>query len=379
LGVTGEQLCRSGKRVHIGREACKELAGSGALHNKFSRRRTRSTPQNGCAREVSLSATSNQAARVLDMLRTMHVIREFEEAAAQAWRDGHVRGSVHQYVGQEAIAVGVCANLRPTDYVSSNHRGHGHSIAKGADPIGMMKELFGRADGTCGGKAGSMHIADFSIGMLGANGVVADGATIAVGAAQSIKILKQDRVSVPFFGDGAINRGPLMEAFNWAKIYRLPVLFVCEHNGYAATTRTADVTAGEGFVARAKSFGIHGEAVDGNDLLAVDAAAERLVARIRGGDGPAFLYATTYRHYGHFAHDKGLYRDPAEIKQWLERDPILRCQAWLGTQGIGADELATVASDAKALIARGVKEANESPWPLAAAAFADVQDVGAPR
>src|SRR5262245_43459455 len=128
-----------------------------------------------------MNSHSNQAARVLGMLRTMHIIREFEEAAAQAWRDGHVRGSVHQYVGQEAIAVGVCANLRKTDYVSSNHRGHGHSIAKGADPIRMMKELFGRSDGTCGGKAGSMHIADFSIGMLGANGVVADGATIAVG------------------------------------------------------------------------------------------------------------------------------------------------------------------------------------------------------
>lgn len=326
-----------------------------------------------------MSSASNQSARIVDMLRTMHVIREFEEAAAQAWRDGHVRGSVHQYVGQEAIAVGVCANLRTTDYVSSNHRGHGHSIAKGTDPIGMMKELFGRADGTCGGKAGSMHIADFSIGMLGANGVVADGATIAVGAAQAIKILKQDRVAVPFFGDGAINRGPLMEAFNWARVYRLPVLFVCEHNGYAATTRTADVTAGEGFVARAKSFDIAGEAVDGNDLAAVDAAAERLVGRIRAGEGPAYLFATTYRHHGHFAHDKAGYRDAAEVDRWRELDPITRCEAGLREHGLVAAEIETVAREAKALIARAVREAGESPWPLAGAALIDVQDVGAPR
>lgn len=326
-----------------------------------------------------MPSSSNQAARVLGMLRRMHVIRAFEAAATQAWHDGHVRGSVHSYGGQEAIAVGVCANLRPTDYVSSNHRGHGHSIAKGADPIAMMKELFGRVGGTCGGKAGSMHIADFSVGMLGANGVVGDGATIAVGAAQSIKILGQDRIAVPFFGDGAINRGPLMEAFNWAKIYSLPVMFVCEHNGYAATTRTADVTAGDGFLARAKSFDITGEAVDGNDLLAVDAAAERVVARIRGGDGPAFLFATTYRQHGHFAHDKALYRDAVEHKRRLENDPIDRAAAWLLTHGIRSDELAAVADDARTLIEKSLQEAKRAAWPAPAAAFTDVQDMGAPQ
>jgi pyruvate dehydrogenase E1 component alpha subunit len=312
------------------------------------------------------------------MLRTMHVIRAFEEAAAQAWREGLVRGSVHQYVGQEAIAVGVCANLRATDYVSSNHRGHGHAIAKGANPVAMMKELFGRAGGTCGGKGGSMHVADFSVGMLGANGVVADGATIAVGAAQSIRILQQDRVAVPFFGDGAINRGPLMEAFNWAKIYRLPVLFVCENNAYAATTRTADVTAGEGFVARARSFGIEGESIDGNDLLAVDAAAGRLVAQARRGGGPVFLHATTYRHHGHFAHDKGLYRDAAEVARAKKGDPIIRCMAWLTARGVAHDEIEGVAEEARQLIDRAVREARDAPWPHAQAAFADVQDLGAP-
>lgn len=331
-----------------------------------------------------MNASSNQAARVLGMLRTMHVIRAFEEAAAQAWRDGHVRGSVHQYVGQEAIAVGVCANLRPTDYVSSNHRGHGHAIAKGADPVAMMKELFGRGDGTCGGKGGSMHVADFSVGMLGANGVVADGATIAVGAGHAIKVMREDRIAVPFFGDGAINRGPLMEAFNWAKIYRLPVLFVCENNAYAATTRTADVTAGGGFDARAQSFGIEGEAVDGNDVLAVDAAAERLIARLRRGDGPAYLYATTYRHYGHYAHDKGAYRDPAEVARWRENDPLARCAAWLAAQGVANDDIDAAAREAQALVARAVEEAGAAPWPAIVTMYAGVQDVdmkvaGAPR
>lgn len=326
-----------------------------------------------------MSRVSNQAARVLGMLRTMHVIREFEEAAGRAWHAGHVRGSVHQYVGQEAIAVGVCANLRPTDYISSNHRGHGHSIAKGADPVGMMKELFGRADGTCGGKGGSMHIADFSIGMLGANGVVADGATIAVGAAQAIKILRQDRVAVTFFGDGAINRGPLMESFNWAKIYNLPVLFVCEHNGYAATTRTADVTAGEGFVARARSFGIDGESVDGNDLLAVDAAAERLIARIRAGGGPAYLFATTYRHHPHNTRDTGNYRTQDEIDRWKQKDPIARTTAWLLSQGVAQEEITSIENEARALIERAFEAALVAPLPSPSAAYTDVQDVGAPQ
>jgi pyruvate dehydrogenase E1 component alpha subunit len=183
---------------------------------------------------------------LLELYRTMRLIRAFEEAAGRAFHDGRIRGPVHQYVGQEAIATGVCANLRPTDYIASYHRGHGHAIAKGADIGSMMRELLGREGGTCGGKGGSMHIADFSVGMLGANGVVADGVTIAVGAAQAVKLLKQDRVVVAFFGDGAVNRGPLLEAFNWAMIYRLPVLFVCEDNQYAATVRTSEFTRGRG-------------------------------------------------------------------------------------------------------------------------------------
>lgn len=311
--------------------------------------------------------------RVLQMYRTMQLIRAFEEAAGKAFHDGRIRGPVHQYVGQEAIAVGVCANLRPTDYIASYHRGHGHAIAKGADIERMMKELLGREGGTCGGKGGSMHIADFSVGMLGANGVVADGVTIAVGAAQAVKLLKQDRVVVPFFGDGAINRGPLLEAFNWAMVYKLPVLFVCEDNQYAATVRTSEFTAGEGIVARARSFGIPSESIDGNDVLAVQELAERLVAQIRKGAGPALLHATAYRWYGHFAHDSGAYRDQEAHRQALALDPIARCRKWLALQGVAdLEDGAAVAQVEKAL-----KSAEAAPMPDAREAFTHIQDLGA--
>src|SRR5688572_6414126 len=231
---------------------------------------------------------------LLRMYRTMQLIRAFEETAGKAFHDGRIRGPVHQYVGQEAIATGVCANLRPTDYIESYHRGHGHAIAKGADIRRMMRELLGREGGTCGGKGGSMHIADFSVGMLGANGVVADGVTIAVGAAQAVKLLRQDRLVVAFFGDGAVNRGPLLEAFNWAVIYKLPVLFVCEDNQYAATVRTAEFTAGEGIVARAESFGIQAESIDGNDVALVFETTRSLLPSVRKGE-PALIHAVAYR------------------------------------------------------------------------------------
>ena len=300
-------------------------------------------------------------------------------AGAAALRAGLVRGSVHQYVGQEAIAAGVCAHLRLTDYIASNHRGHGHAIAKGVDPLAMALELLGRAGGICGGKGGSMHIADFSKGMLGANGVVPDGVSIAVGAAQAIKMLRQDRIAVAFFGDGALNRGPLMEAFNWAKVYGLPILFVCEDNLYSVTQRTQEVTAGPGGTARAQAFGLPTEQADGNDLIEVIAAAGRLIAAIRAGGGPGFLYATTYRWYGHFAHDQGLYRDPAEIARWRERDCIPRTEAWLTGQGVLPKVLLAARAQARQAIEKAFAMAAAAPFPAAGEAFTDVQDVGAPR
>jgi pyruvate dehydrogenase E1 component alpha subunit len=313
---------------------------------------------------------------LLDMYRTMRLIRAFEEAAGRAFHDGRIRGPVHQYVGQEAIAVGVCANLRPSDYIASYHRGHGHAIAKGADIGSMMRELLGREGGTCGGKGGSMHIADFSVGMLGANGVVADGVTIAVGAAQAVKLLREDRVVVAFFGDGAVNRGPLLEAFNWAMIYKLPVLFVCEDNQYAATVRTSQFTAGEGLIARARSFGIPSESIDGNDVIAVYEMAAKLLAGIRRGAGPALIHATAYRWYGHFAHDSGAYRDQEAHRKALAGDPLERCKSWLLKEGTPQYELDAAKVEAESLVVKAIAQAEAAPMPEPHEAFNEIQDLG---
>jgi pyruvate dehydrogenase E1 component alpha subunit len=313
---------------------------------------------------------------LVDLYRTMSLIRAFEEAAGRAFHGGRIRGPVHQYVGQEAIAVGVCANLRPSDYIASYHRGHGHAIAKGAGIAGMMRELLGRSGGTCGGKGGSMHIADFSVGMLGANGVVADGVTIAVGAAQAVKLLREDRVVVAFFGDGAVNRGPLLEAFNWAVIYRLPVLFVCEDNQYAATVRTSEFTAGEGIVARAKSFGIASESIDGNDVAQVFECTKRILSSVKRGQ-PALIHAIAYRWYGHFAHDSGAYRDPEAHRRALEQDPLARCRALLLGQGVSPHQLEQIEDEMAGKVARALKEAEAAPLPASAQAFTEIQDLGA--
>ena len=312
------------------------------------------------------------------MFLTMLLIRAFDEVAGQARRDGKLRGSVLEYIGEEAIATGVCANLLPTDYISSYHRGHGHCIAKGADPVAMMKEIFGKAGGVCGGKGGSMHVADFSLGILGANGVVADGVTIAVGAAQAVRLRGENRVVVAFFGDGALNRGPLLEALNWARIFDLPVVFVCEDNVWSDKTRTSSVTGGPGILARAAAFGIPAETVDGNDLLAVDTAAGRLIRDARAGRGPVFLHAKTYRWRGHLAWDQGLYRDPAEVAQRTADDPIARTAAWLIAQGVSAAALEADRREVTARIDTAFAEAAAAPWPDMQTLFADVQDVGAP-
>ncbi|HNL42763.1 MAG TPA: thiamine pyrophosphate-dependent dehydrogenase E1 component subunit alpha, partial [Ottowia sp.] len=235
---------------------------------------------------------------LLSLYRTMVRIRAFEDAAEVASQGGvaawgkeasatpaQVRGPLHLSTGQEAVAAGVCAHLKPADLLTSTHRGHGHTLAKGADPTRMMCELFGKASGYNGGKGGSMHIADFSVGMLGANGVVAAGLPIAVGAAQGLKIRGQDAIAVCFFGDGAINRGPFMEALNWAVVYQLPVLFVCEDNRISATTESGKMTAGPGASARAAAMGIAAVQVDGTDVQAVSEAAATLIDEIRAGHG----------------------------------------------------------------------------------------------
>ena len=320
----------------------------------------------------------NRPARILGLYRTMCVIRAFEERAEAAFDEGLVVGSVHQYIGEEAIGTGVCANLRTSDYILSNHRGHGHSIAKGADPTAMMKELMGRVGGTSGGKGGSMHIADFSVGMLGANGVLADGLTMGVGAAQAVVLKGEDAVVTVFVGDGTTNRGPFYEALNWAMIYKLPILFVCENNGYASSTITKTITAGDGPVARAEAFGMPAFDIDGNDVVAVDELAADLVSRVRGGGGPHFLHARTYRVKGHISRDKMLYRAEGETERRFKDEPLGRCAAWLIANGIGEDEVAATRASAYQQIDDAVVAAKGAPFPDAMLAYADVQDFGAP-
>ncbi|UCE32785.1 MAG: thiamine pyrophosphate-dependent dehydrogenase E1 component subunit alpha [Burkholderiales bacterium] len=318
-------------------------------------------------------------------------IRAFEDAAEEASKGGvaafgqqaagsaHVRGPLHLSTGPEAVATGVCAHLHTEDYLTSTHRGHGHTIAKGASLERMMHELFGKASGYCGGRGGSMHIADFSVGMLGANGVVAAGIPIAVGAAQSMRIQGRDAIAVSFFGDGAINRGPFAEGLNWAAAFSLPVLFVCEDNQWSATTRTGAMSAGEGAAARARGFGVEATAVDGNDIEAVYTAAGALLADVRAGRGPRLLHARTYRIKGHVSVDPAAYRDPDELAAALERDPVLLASERLRARGVAQDRIGAIMQAARDEVAGALESAKAAPWPLTDAAFTEVQDTGADR
>ena len=313
---------------------------------------------------------------------TMQRIRAFERNALRAAREGLATGAIHASIGQEAVASGICGNLGRTDLLLSNHRGHGHTLAKGADPAAMMRELFGREGGVCGGKGGSMHIADFGVGMLGANGVVGANILIAAGAAHGIKLrcsrTGDDRVVVCIFGDGAVNRGPFLEGLNWAAVYRLPVFFVCEDNGFAATTRTEALTAGPGPKARAESLGLVSGEVDGNDIVAVDTIAREFVAAARAGE-PRFLHARTWRLEGHTAADQGAYRDPAEVEARWADDPVARCETLLIEAGVEGHRLEGARDAAVDEMEAVFEEARAAGWPPVATAFDDVLDTVAPR
>jgi len=311
--------------------------------------------------------------------RLMHRIRAFEEQALRGLEEKVVLGAIHPSIGQEAIAAGICSNLAREDILLSTHRGHGHTLAKGADPLAMMRELFGREGGNCGGKGGSMHIADFSVGMLGANGVVAANISIAAGAAHAIKLKKEDRIVCCIFGDGAINRGPFLEGLNWAKVFNLPVLFVCEDNGFAASTRTEDMTAGEGPVARAEGIGVPAHDVDGNDVLALEALTLELKEAIRAGAGPQFLRARTYRLTGHTGADPATYRPKEEVEERWKQDPIIRAAEMLRQAGVAEAELEADREAAKAEMQAAYEKAVATPYPPAKRAFHDVQDIGDPR
>ncbi|MDE2362821.1 MAG: thiamine pyrophosphate-dependent dehydrogenase E1 component subunit alpha [Hyphomicrobiales bacterium] len=311
--------------------------------------------------------------------RTMLTIRYFEETVCAAAVAGRIRGPVHPYIGEEAIATGVCAALRRDDYVASTHRGHGHAIGKGADPAAMMLELYGRVGGLCGGKGGSMHVADFSIGMLGANGVIGDGVTMSLGAIQGSRLLGRDVVAAAFIGDGGMNRGPVLEALNWAKTFRLPVLFVCEDNRYSASTHSRSVTAGPGFTARAAGFGLPAEMVDGNDVIEVERAARTMVEQLRAGAGPMFLHALTYRIGGHLAQDAAPYRPKEELARRSPLDPLTRIETWLAHHGIETHTLEAERAAVRESIATAERAAQAADFPPAASVFADIQDIGAPQ
>ncbi len=316
--------------------------------------------------------------RLLEHYRTMCLVRAFEETALVALEEGLVPGPLHPSIGQEAVAAGVCANLEVDDILLSTHRGHGHTLVKGASPLAMMRELLGREGGCCGGKGGSMHIADFSVGMLGANGVVGANILIATGAAHAIKLKGEPRVAVCIFGDGAVNRGPFLEGLNWAKIFALPVVFFCEDNQFAATTRTGTVSAGKGPTARAESLGIQAVTVNGNDVLEVDTVVRDALAGVRAGRGPYFIHALTYRLSGHTAVDAAAYRDGDEVAERWRHDPIARAMAMLVDAGMAAAELDSIKNAAGHSMRAVLDEARESSWPDLRQVYTDVQDSHGP-
>src|SRR6478609_4439999 len=272
--------------------------------------------------------------RQRDMLRQMQTIRTFEERASADYHAGKIYGVVHCYIGEEAVAVGVCAALNRDDQIISTHRGHGHCIAKGADLNRMMAELYGRQDGYCKGKGGSMHIADFEIGMLGANGIVAGGIAIVTGAGLAAQMEGKGGVAVAFFGDGASNAGPFHECLNIAATWKLPMLYVCENNMYAAQTAAAQTHALPDVARRAAGYGIPGIVVDGNDVFAVHQAASAAVDRARSGGGPTLIECKTYRWRAH-TERKGQPdpRDAREIEAWKGKDPIALLERQLREQG----------------------------------------------
>ena len=267
--------------------------------------------------------------KLLDMHRTMVRIRQFEERVKTDYLARKMPGFTHSYVGEEAVAAGGCAALEPGDLITSTHRGHGHAIAKGVGLGPMMAELYGKVTGTCAGRGGSMHIADFSLGMLGANGIVGGGFGLAAGAALAATFLKTSDVTLCFFGDGAINKGTFHEAMNFTGIRSLPVVFLCENNQFAQYTAVSRMTAGGDLAGRAAAYGMPGVEVDGNDVLAVYAATKTAADRARRGAGPSLVVADTYRYYGHNVGEAVPYRSSDEIEERRRRDAIARYEVWL--------------------------------------------------
>ena len=305
------------------------------------------------------------AEQLREVLRKMYLIRRFEEGAEDSYTRGLIHGTMHLSIGQEASAMGICMPLAVDDQITSTHRGHGHCIAKGADVKRMFAEFFGKTTGYCKGRGGSMHIADVSMGNLGANGIVAGGIPIAVGAALSAKRLKTGKVVVSFFGDGANNEGAFHEALNMASIWKLPVIFVCENNGYGMSTSTARSTAVKNIADRAAAYSMPGVIVNGNIFSEVAEASHAAVERARAGKGPTLIESKTYRYRGHSKSDRNRYRSKEEIEDWISnRDPIMLFEADLKEFGIVDDKgIAAIREAVRAEIEQGIEFAKASPSP----------------
>ena len=312
-----------------------------------------------------------------DTLRNMYLcmrrIREFETKAMRLFADGGIPGFVHLYIGEEAIATGVCQNLRDDDFITSTHRGHGHILAKGADIKFMMAELFGKETGYCKGKGGSMHIADASKGILGANGIVGACHNIAAGAGLACSYRETDQVCVCFFGDGSTNQGTFHESMNLASIWKLPIVFVCENNLYATATSQAQHMTITDIADRAASYGIPGVVVDGNDVFAVYEAAKVAVEQAREGLGPTLLECKTYRHRGHFEGDPMTYRPAEEVAEWMAKDPVPRFVALLKEKKLLSDkEIVAIDKQVDDEIAEAIAFAKQSSYPSVEKTVEDV-------
>ncbi|MBP1994001.1 thiamine pyrophosphate-dependent dehydrogenase E1 component subunit alpha [Paenibacillus eucommiae] len=302
----------------------------------------------------------------MEMYRSMLRIRKFEERVIRLVNENEIAGVTHEYIGQEAVAVGISAALEQDDIITSTHRGHGHIIAKGGLVRRMMAELFGRSTGYNRGRGGSMHIADLSLGIYGANGIVAAGAPIAMGAAWASKVSASARVAVSFFGDGAVNQGVLHETMNMASLWKLPVLFVCENNGYAVTLSSQESSANTDFAGRAAAYRMPGIKVDGMDVLQVLAAARQAIERARAGEGPTFLECMTYRYMGHHTAEATMslqYRSKEEIEAWKLKDPIPCLFRDLQAQGVAAEEMQQALVEIECEIEEAVEYARQSPDP----------------
>ncbi|HEY6946817.1 MAG TPA: thiamine pyrophosphate-dependent dehydrogenase E1 component subunit alpha [Candidatus Acidoferrum sp.] len=316
-----------------------------------------------------------EAKQWLRIYRRMVMIREFEEQVNELYTRALMPGLAHLYIGEEAVAVGICEALRETDYITSTHRGHGHCLAKGASPDRMFAELLGKEAGYCRGKGGSMHIADPATGNLGANAIVGGSAGIATGAALSSKRLGTGQVTVCFFGEGALGQGVLYEVMNLAALWKLPVIYVCENNLYNEYTHYSETTAGD-MLARGAAFGVHAETVDGQDVRAVYATAQRLAERARKGEGPAFLVCNTYRYMGHHVGDinREYYRSKQEEQEWkTKRDPIKNFTEWMIQQRISdAAALEGMEKEVRAEMKAAVEFAIAAPYPKPEEAGEDV-------